>query len=409
MPYIQLSVLKNGIRTKKRGFLVNAILFFSFFTWYYVFFPYVVREIASRYSYNLVTLQLAYNFVIVAALLLTSYYINRINRVFAIYGCSIVTSVATMLLFFIPNDALRLTIVFITAALFGLGQISFFTYFWNSTLPEERGRIGGLIGFVTLPFYFFVSIGVASVLDFSGLLLLSMVIGMMQLFVVFLKPRLAISRKRQMMESFFEKRTILLYLIPWFVFSLINATLAKDISLKIAEQVSASFYIQLSIVQLISALSGTLIGGIIADLFGRRIPLAVSLTLYGISSALPGILNNYAIFYFAYAANGISWGILLTLYSFVVWGDLSSKENCAKMYSIGLATLYSTISLGLLFPEILGIPVLVSSLTSCLLIFLSNIPIFLAPELLDSSFRERIKLKLHMNAVKKVKKSKNQG
>lgn len=355
------------------------------------------------------TLQIAYNFVVVAALLLSSYFINRINRIFTIYGCSIVTSVATVFLFFVPNDALRLTLVFVTAALFSLGQLSFFTYFWNSTLPEERGRIGGLIGFVSLPFYFFVSIGVASILDFSGLLLLSIAIGSTQLLIVFLGPRRAFSEKKERTENFFEKRTILLYLIPWLVFSLINATLAKDISLNIVEQVSSSFYIQLTIVQLVTALSGTLVGGIIADLFGRRIPLAISLTLYGISSALPGILNNYATFYFAYATNGLSWGILLTLFSFVIWGDLSNKENCGKMYSIGLATLYFTISVGLFFPEILDIPIIVSSLTSCLLIFLSNIPIFLAPELLQSDFRERIRLKLHMNAVKKAKKSRNQG
>jgi hypothetical protein len=43
------------------------------------------------------------------------------------------------------------------------------------------------------------------------------------------------------------------------------------------------------------------------------------------------------------------------------------------------------------------------------LIFLSNIPISLAPELLPSDFRERIKLKLHMSAVKKIKRSRSQG
>jgi hypothetical protein len=34
------------------------------------------------------------------------------------------------------------------------------------------------------------------------------------------------------------------------------------------------------------------------------------------------------------------------------------------------------------------------------------VPIVLAPELLSSDFRERIKLKLHMNAVRKIDKKK---
>jgi hypothetical protein len=59
--------------------------------------------------------------------------------------------------------------------------------------------------------------------------------------------------------------------------------------------------------------------------------------------------------------------------------------------------------------QILQIPLVISSLGSCLLIFLSNIPIFLAPELLPSDFREKMRLKLHMSAVKKMKQSQNQG
>jgi MFS family permease len=132
--------------------------------------------------------------------------------------------------------------------------------------------------------------------------------------------------------------------------------------------------------------------------------------LYGISSALAGISTNFALLYFVYFANGFSWGILLVMYTFVIWGDLSNKENCAKMYAIGFIVFYLTQGIGLLpLGQILQIPLVISSLGSCLLIFLSNIPIFLAPELLPSDFREKMRLKLHMSAVKKMKQSQNQG
>jgi hypothetical protein len=111
-----------------------------------------------------------------------------------------------------------------------------------------------------------------------------------------------------------------------------------------------------------------------------------------------------------YVANGLSWGILVVMYIFVIWGDLANKENCSKMYSIGFLTFYATQGIGLLpLKQISEIPLVVSSLVGCLLIFLSNIPIFVAPELLPSDFRERMKLKLHMDAVKKIKQSRNQG
>jgi hypothetical protein len=43
-----------------------------------------------------------------------------------------------------------------------------------------------------------------------------------------------------------------------------------------------------------------------------------------------------------------------------------------------------------------------------MLIFISNIPVILAPELLPSDFREKMKLKLHIKTVRKIEKQ-NQG
>jgi MFS family permease len=231
------------------------------------------------------------------------------------------------------------------------------------------------------------------------------------LVVIFLRPKKVIlTAKREERGNYLEKRMILLYLIPWMFFTLINATLAKNISFHILQQVPYSLYLSLIVLQAIGTIFGALSGGVTADFFGRRVSLAFSLTSYGISSALAGIVNNPSLLYFVYFANGLSWGILLVMYTFVIWGDLSNKENCAKMYALGFTIFYLTQSIGLLPLElILQIPLVVSSLGSCLLIFLSNIPIFLAPELLSSDFRERIKLKLHMSAVKKIKQSRSQG
>jgi MFS family permease len=279
-------------------------------------------------------------------------------------------------------------------------------------VSEERGRIAGLIGFVSLPFYFIVGVGVAETLDFPGIVMLSTVLSLGLLSVILLRPEKAVlTAKKDERGNHSEKKTVLLYSIPWVLFSLNNATLAKNISLNISQQVPPSFYFFLTILQVIGVIFGALSGGVIADFFGRKLSLAFSLTLYGISSALAGVVSINEILSFVYVANGLSWGILLTLYTFVVWGDLANKENCAKMYSIGLITFYLATSVGLLpMNQISQIPLAVSSLASCLLIFLSNIPIVLAPELLPSDFREKIKLKLHMNAIRKIRKqSQNQG
>jgi len=315
----------------------------------------------------------------------------------------------TVFLFFVSYNVFRIIFILAFGIFLSIGQLAFLTYFWNLTMPEERGRIGGIIGFVSFLLYFIVGPLVAGNLDFLGITMLSIILSLGPLTVILLRPEKAVlTIKKDEKGNYPEKRTLLSYSIPWVLFSLNNVTLAKGISLNISQLVPSSLYLSLTFLQTIGVLFGTLSGGVIADFFGRRVSLAFSLTLYGISSALAGLANIKEILYLVYIVNGLSWGVLLIMYTFVVWGDLANKENCTKIYSIGLITFYLTTGLGLLM-QTSQISLTLSSLASCLLIFLSNIPISLAPELLPSDFRERIKLKLHMSAVKKIKRSRSQG
>ena len=406
----KLSVLKNGILLTKRGFLVSLILSFVFFTFFYVYGIYVLRHVVITSNSNLPTVQAYFIFTIIGTLLLASFFINRINKLLAIYACSITISMVTLLLFFVSNYVFRLASIFLVGVFFGIGQLAFFTYFWSLTVPEERGRVGGFIGFVSLPFYF-ASTVVAATLDFAGTMILSLILSLGTLLVMLLRPRKAVlTTKKDEKGNYPEKRTILLYSIPWITFSLINATLARNTSLHISQSVPPSFLLFLSLLQIIAAVFGALGGGLIADFLGRRLALALCVTLYGISAVFSGLSQNYTIFSFVYVASGFSWGMLLILYTFVVWGDLANKENCAKVYSIGLIIFYLATVIGFLPTPIAQVSPVESSLISCLLIFLSNVPIIMAPELLSSDFLERTKLKLHMNAVRKInKKSQNQG
>ena len=371
---------------------------------------YVLRHVVITSNSNLPTVQASFIFAIIGTLLLASFFINRINKLLAIYACSITISIVTLLLFFVSNYVFRLASIFLVGVFFGIGQLAFFTYFWSLTVPEERGRVGGFIGFVSLPFYF-ASTVVAATLDFAGTIILSLILSLGTLLVMLLRPRKAVlTTKKDEKGNYPEKRTILLYSIPWITFSLINATLARNTSLHISQSVPPSFLLFLSLLQIIAAVFGALGGGLIADFLGRRLALALCVTLYGISAVFSGLSQNYTIFSFVYVASGFSWGMLLILYTFVVWGDLANKENCAKVYSIGLIIFYLATVIGFLPTPVAQVSPVESSLISCLLIFLSNVPIIMAPELLSSDFLERTKLKLHMNAVRKInKKSQNQG
>jgi MFS family permease len=399
-----MSLLKNSILITKRGFLINAIFFFNFFTLYFVISFHIPQKVIPSVDNRLVA-QTLLQWTIATTLLLTSFFIHRIDKLRLIYVSSIAISITTVLLFCVSNEVLKIAIILAIGIFFSTAMLASFTYFWNLTVPEERGRVAGLIGSVSLPFYFIVDYLVAPALDFLGTAVLGIILSLGPIIIILLRPaKTVLTAKKAERGNYPEKRTVILYSIPWILFSLINSTLAKNISLNVLQQISSSSYLSLIILQGIGTIFGATCGGIIADFFGRRLSLAFSLTLYGISSALAGLTKVTEILTIVYVANGLSWGILLILYTFVVWGDLANKENCAKMYSIGLITLYLTIGVGFLPTPISQIPLVVSSLASCLLIFLSNMPLVLAPELLSSDFRERIKLKLYTNVIRKIRK-----
>jgi len=402
-----------NVRLTRRGFLVTTILHSTFLTWYYVFSFMVLGHIFGSSTETYLIVYASFNFIIVTTLFLSSFFIHKFNKVRVIFGCSVAISMLALFLPFVSNIILRLIVIFVEGIFFSIGQLASFTYFWSLTVSEERGRAAGLAGFFSLLFLHLISL-MAQTLDFFGTVMLSaiLILGTLTTRLLRLEKKVLLTTKRDEKGCRPEKRTIFLYSVPGILFSLINTTLARNISFHISQSVPSSLYMFLLVLQMVASGFGALGGGMIADIFGRRLSLAFSLTLYGISTALGGFVENYEVLYFMYVVNGLNWGILWTLYGFVVWGDLADKESCAKRYSLGLAIFYLSTGVGFsLTPQIYQIPLSISSLTSCLLIFLSNVPLILAPELLSSDFREKIKLRLHMNIVGKIqqKLSQNQG
>jgi MFS family permease len=400
-----LSILLTGVKLTKRGLSVIMILQFTFITWYYVLPVSVLQHIVGSSTEHFQMAYASFNFVIAITLLLSSFFINRFNKIRILYESSIAISIVTLLLLFATSTLFKLILVFVDGMFFSIGQLASFTYFWSLTVSEERGRAAGLAGFFSLLFFQLVSL-VSLTFDFFWAVLLSFALSIAILSIKLFRPEkkaLLTTKKDEKIPSF-EKRIVLLYSAPWILFSFVNMTLARNVSMYTSQSVPTSLYMFLLILQALAASFGALSGGTIADFFGRRLSLGFSLTSYGISSALAGLFfENYGVLCFVYAVNGLNWGILWILYGSVVWGDLSNEESCARRYSIGLVTQYLSTSVGfLLTHQISQIPLVNSSLIGCLLIFLSNIPLLLAPELLSSDFRQRIRFRLYMNVIKKI-------
>lgn len=381
------------------------ILQLTFLTWYYIFsFSVLPQVFNSEESYLMAFI--SFNFTIVITLLISRFLFNKFNELHTIYKCSIALS-ATALVLFVPNITFASMVVFIEGVFFGLGQLAAVTYFWRLTKTEERGRVAGFTGFFALLIFQFTTL-TAQNLDYFWSVSLCVTLSLGILLIKFVRPknRALLTSKKDAIGHNFEKRTVLLYSLPWIIFSFINVTLARNVSFYSSQGAPPYLYFNLMVLQAISACFGAFVGGIVSDLFGRRLSLGFTLTLYGVSSALAGLfVGNFGILAFAYVVNGLNWGILWLLYGWTIWGDLSNEENVAKRYSIGLVINFLFTGIGFLFTQqIYQISLLTSSLVSCLMIFLSNVPILIATELVEFDFRQKIKLRLYMNVVKKIKK-----
>ncbi len=198
------------------------------------------------------------------------------------------------------------------------------------------------------------------------------------------------------------KRDFFLYLMPWLIYNLINAILGPYETTLLFDWFQIPI-IPILVLSNVMSCTGTLVGGFIADMYGRKKALGLGLTFYGISSAFSGIIfsgiQDSLLVFLLFALNGFSWGIFLVLYFFVVWEDLSSISGKHFCY-IGLSFYPLTMSLAQFFPPNIQISSVNPALVKCVLIFSSNVFLVAAQELLSPGLKREFDLFVYLEQVK---------
>ncbi|KON34192.1 MAG: hypothetical protein AC479_01730 [miscellaneous Crenarchaeota group-6 archaeon AD8-1] len=400
------SFLRTGIQISKRDFFVIIIFFFAFFEAYYFLITNFLEQVIPS-SLDIVMLQGILYFFTCIILLFGSFFIQKFSKLKIIYFCSVLNCIFSLLFLINFFEAFWLLLIFFLVLFMSLAMLTTLCVFGNLTSPEERGRIGGIIGLFVFLLFFVVNFSIAPNLEFYGSVLLTFSLSFLPFIALLFKNfRIKIIPIKKMPENYYERRVFFLYFIPWIIFSLINATLATNTSNFIIQSISDSLLFTLESLQVLGVLIGVLLGGFVADILGRRFSLVFGLTFFGFSTALIGLFQTEIVYLIVYGASGLTWGILFVLYIFVVWGDLSNENNRIKIYSIGLISYFLSLGVGSFVA--LSMEIIPSAFLSVLIIFILNIPIIFAPELLPSYILERNRLRRHMGAVKKFK-NKNQG
>jgi MFS family permease len=344
-----------------------------------------------------------------------SMYLSRVRTKF-LYFWPLLGAIATLLLGALSNQNLLINVLiaFFLGASVGIGLPSCLSYFAESTSVETRGFSGGLtwsgVGITVLLFAFFLSpLRTWETLIALAIWRLLGCIGFLGLDRKYEKQQPA-----QKSPSYFElirKREILLYLFPWIMFSLINFTETPILeSVFGAKTFDFILLVEFALVGLFAV-----VGGIIADIQGRKRVTIAGFIMLGIEyAALSLFYNSPLILYLYLILDGVTWGLLLSIFFTIIWGDIGGNRVKEKYYTLGgLPYLLSTYLSIIIQPYVKYIsPGLAFSIASFFL-FMAVIPLMYAPETLpEKSIKDR-ELKSYIEKAQKLvqkesEKNKNQ-
>jgi MFS family permease len=209
------------------------------------------------------------------------------------------------------------------------------------------------------------------------------------------------ARKSPSYLELIRKREILLYLFPWMMFSIINFA-----EVPLLEKVFSDF-VFVQIVEYAIAGIVAVIGGVIADIAGRKRVVIAGFVMLGIEYAVMSVFfESPAILYLFLALDGATWGLLFSVFFMAIWGDLGENHEKEKYYALGGLPFLLTGFLSILIKLYASAtsPTIAFSFASFFL-FMAVIPLMYAPETLPEKAMKDRELKSYAEkALKKAQK-----
>jgi hypothetical protein len=276
--------------------------------------------------------------------------------------------------------------------------------FAEATSVENRGFVGGLIwsgvGFTVLVFAFFSFS--PSLLGTSETILL--LAGWRLLggasFIILNKKQKDDPCIVQESTSFLElirKRELLLYLVPWILLSLINFA-----ETPLVERVFGDAFPFVQLAGFVFIGSVAVIGGTIADVVGRKRVVIAGFVMLGIEyAAMSAFYDSTATLYLFLILDGITWGLLVSVFFMTVWGDLGENHVKEKYYVLGgLPYLLSSFMFVIIKPYASVIPETAAFSFASFFLFLAVLPLMYAPETLPEKILKEREMKNYIEKAK---------
>ncbi|HCW06916.1 MAG TPA: hypothetical protein DGG95_06085 [Cytophagales bacterium] len=313
-------------------------------------------------------------------------------------------AIMTLALVTIPSN--NLYVNFILSLLLGLsvgmGLPSTLAYFADVTRITTRGFLGGItwctFGFGVLAVVYLVNI----VEPTLGLELLALwrIVGLLLFLALVPKKQESIPKKSS--ESYrriLARRDIILYLIPWTMFSIVNFAESPIAANVLGDSAELAGFITF-------ALSGifAIIGGVLADRVGRKRIVIAGFVIFGIEYAVLSLFSDNPFAQAIYIGfDSAAWGMFAAVFFMTLWGDLSEAFQKEKYYVLGgLPYLFLSFLPILINPFKDSIQAPTAFSIASFFLFVAVLPLIYAPETLPEKMMKDRDLKSYIDKAKRI-------
>lgn len=298
------------------------------------------------------------------------------------------------------NTLINTALALFLGASVGIGLPSCLSYFADSTAIEQRGFIGGIIwsivGFTVLIF--------AVLMTTFGQWAIIVALTIWRFFggagfLVGSRKQKMISKEKALSYlKLIRKREILLYVFPWVMFCIINFTEAPILYSVFPDEFAFINVLEYAIVGFVAP-----IAGFFADLVGRKRVVIAGFIMLGIEYAALSVFHSYsAAMYLYLVLDGVTWGLLFSVFFMAIWGDLGENYEKDKYYALGgLPFLLAGFLPALIEPMVNPDLAAAAFSFASFFLFLAVLPLMYAPETLPEKTMKEREIKSYLEKAQK--------
>jgi len=286
----------------------------------------------------------------------------------------------------------------------GMGLPSSLAYFADTTAVENRGTYGGLIwlpvGFGVLTFAFaWYSLGVFWTLSILAIWRASG--GALFFGLSRLRGKQNLEAKKSSYGTILHRKDLMLYLIPWIMFSLVNFSEYPILG----KVLPVDFQLMAGSIEFAISGVSAVIGGVLSDLFGRKRIVITGFVILGIEYAILSLFSGAQASWYVYTfCDGTAWGLFASVFFMTIWGDLAETAQKEKYYVIGgLPYLLAGFMAVVVQQFATDIQAVTAFSLASFFLFVAVLPLMYAPETLPEKKIKDRELRDYLEKAKRTK------